>query len=369
MDPLLTQQATGQPTLQLTLTFFAASIVLTLLLYLNGGATSPFASLYLVPIAISAATLSTRYTVALAAFCLLAYSLLMFFYQPLLLLSPDHEMVLNAEHHSMHRTEDHSMNWHVLGMWLNFVLSTVLISYFVLRMARALRVRDAELAAFREKQLRDEQLIGIATLAAGTLHELGTPLATMTLLTQELKNAASANPALAEDTKLLAEQLARCKMIMQNLAQVAEQRSGELQRVAVGEYLDRVLANWSLLQPGITLKTEFQPDCGFIRIDSSVEQAIINLLNNAAEASPTGIELTVQKQTLNNTLSILIRDHGPGISLDAESLGKPFVSTRGAGRGLGLFLSNATIERLGGQVILQSHADGGTLTAITLPGA
>ncbi len=169
---------------QLHLIFFCASSILTGLLYLNGGATNPFVSLYLVPLAISAATLSVRFTVALAAFCLVAYSLLMFYYHPLQILSPNHEMVLNSEHHTMHMTDGNPVNWHVVGMWLNFVLSTLLISYFVLRMARALRAQDAELSAIREKQLRDEQLLGIATLAAGTLHELGTPLATMTLLSR-----------------------------------------------------------------------------------------------------------------------------------------------------------------------------------------
>jgi two-component system, sensor histidine kinase RegB len=369
MARIPTKTSASPSTVQSQLIFLGTAMVLTVLLYMNGGATSPFASLYLVPIAIAAATLSARFTIALAAFCLLAYSLLMFYYQPLPFLSPSHEMVMNSAAHSMHMATDHSMSWHVVGMWLNFVVSTLLISYFVLRMARALRARDAELAAIREKQLRDEQLIGIATLAAGTLHELGTPLATMTLLTEEFKNAAHANPALAADASLLAEQLERCKLIMQNLAHVAQQHSDELRRVATSEYLDTVLANWSLLQPGNILKKQFPADCGFIRIDSTVEQAIINLLNNAAEASPAGIELSVQKHPENNAVTIGIRDHGPGISLAVEAIGKPFVSTRGPGRGLGLFLSNATIERLGGQVVLQAHADGGTLTTITLPGA
>ena len=65
----------------------------------------------------------------------------------------------------------------------------------------------------------------------------------------------------------------------------------------------------------------------------------------------------------------LLAKRGYGISLDTASLGKPFASTRGPGRGLGLFLSNASIERLGGKVMLQSHAGGGTLTTVTLPTA
>jgi two-component system sensor histidine kinase RegB len=368
MDHVPTQNNTTLSVPQLHLIFFSLSIALTGLLYLNGGATNPFVSLYLVPIAISAATLSVRFTVALATFCLLSYSLLMFYYEPLQLLSPNHEMVLNSEHHSMHMTDGPNMNWHVAGMWMNFVLSTLLIAYFVSRMARALRAQDAELSAIREKQLRDEQLLGIATLAAGTLHELGTPLATMTLLTEELHSNATQNPAISADTKLLAEQLVRCKTILQNLARAAEQPSDQLQRVAIDIRLTQVLEHWQLLRPGIPLHRNFEQVCGFVRVDSTFEQALINLLNNAAEASPTGIEISVQETKAENTVTIAILDHGTGVKIDTENIGKPFVSTRGPGRGLGLFLSNATIGRFGGTVMLKkAHATGGTLTTVTLP--
>jgi two-component system sensor histidine kinase RegB len=352
---------------QLHLIFFGLCCVLTLVLYLQGGATNPFVSLYLVPIAISAATLPTHRTLSLAAFCLLAYSLLMFYYEPMQLLSPGHEMTLTSEHHTMHVSESSQVNWHVVGMWLNFVLSTFLITYFVVRIARTLRRRNTELADLREQQLRDEQLLGIATLAAGTLHELGTPLATMTLLVEDLENSAQHHPDIAGDVTLLAQQLSRCKLSLQNLARAAEQSSDQIQRVAINEYLAGVLTHWHLLKPGIPLKNNTMPVEGFIRIDSTFEQAVINLLNNAAEASPGGIEISVLKDTNAGMLTLLIRDHGPGIDSSAENIGKPFVSTRGQGRGLGLFLSNATIERLGGSVMLQAHADGGTLTKISLP--
>ncbi len=354
---------------QLQLVFFGLCSLLTVILYFQGGATNPFVSLFLVPIAIAAATLSTRFTISLAVFCLLAYSLLMFYYQPMQLLSPTHEMTFDSSQHLMHMniTEQRSVNWHVVGMWLNFVLSTLLIIYFVLRMARALRNQNAELAAIREQQLRNEQLLGIATLAAGTLHELGTPLSTMTVLTEDLQHSAKDYPEIADDLQLLADQLARCKLSLQNLARAAEQSSHQLQRIAVDEFLEKVLAHWFLLKPGIPLQKSVNRVDGYLRLDSTLEQAIINLLNNAAEASPSGIEIAVAANENPGMLTIEIRDHGPGMPADADNIGKPFVSTRGQGRGLGLFLSNATIERLGGQVMLQAHADGGTLTSIALP--
>ncbi|MCB1687325.1 MAG: HAMP domain-containing histidine kinase [Halioglobus sp.] len=367
MKSLLKQKTDALSIAQLHVIFFGLCSLLTLVLYLYGGATNPFVSLYLVPVAISAATFSIRFTLSLATFCLLAYSLLMFYYEPMQLLSPGHEMTSGGDLHSMHTSEENQINWHIIGMWINFVLSTLLITYFVLRMAKALGRRNAELAAIREQQLRDEQLLGIATLAAGTLHELATPLATMTLLTEELKNSAGSHPDIVEDVDLLAQQLARCKLSLQNLTQAAEQSSDQLQRVAIQEYLNKVLTHWHLLKPKVPLVNRTGSIEGFIRVDSTFEQAIINLLNNAAEASPADLGISVQANKKADLLTIHIRDHGPGIDISAGKLGKPFVSTRGEGRGLGLFLSNATIERLGGDVMLQPHSDGGTLTTITLP--
>ncbi|MEZ5501284.1 MAG: ATP-binding protein [Halioglobus sp.] len=369
MSPAPSTKYADLTVVRLHLIFFGICGLLALVLYWYGGATNPFVSLFLVPIAISAATLSVRFTLALAAFCLLAYTLLLFYYQPLQLLSPAHDMVMDGGQHALHVAGRGGVNWHVVGMWLNFLISALLITYFVLRMAAALRTRNAELATIREKQLRDEQLLGIAALAAGTLHELGTPLATMTLLTEELKLSAAKIPELEEDAQLLAEQLTRCKLILRNLARAAEQPSDQLCQHEIQSYLHRVLADWQRLKPDIPVKTRFAAVHGTIGVDSTFDQAMINLLTNAAEASPAGIEVSLREDPGDRAVYIHIRDHGAGVSIDAGNLGKPFVSTRGRGRGLGLFLSMAIIRRLGGQVDLQPHAGGGTLTTIKLPGA
>src|SRR5690606_5688492 len=164
--------------------------LLTAMLYLAGGATNPFVSWYLVPIAIAAATLPIRSTALLTGLCLLAYPVLMTSYLPLAILSPQQEVLalhdmaggeLSHPQHAMHLAMDSGVNWHLAGMWLNFGLSALLITWFVTRMAAELRHQQAELAAIREQHLRDAQLLGIVTLAAGTVHELATRLSTMAI--------------------------------------------------------------------------------------------------------------------------------------------------------------------------------------------
>jgi two-component system sensor histidine kinase RegB len=187
------------------------------------------------------------------------------------------------------------------------------------------------------------------------------------VLTEDLKNTAQGNAELAADVNLLAEQVLRCKLIVQNLARAAEQPSNTPQRAALNACLVETLTHWQLLQPRVSLKTELLANDVSVLVDTTLKQALINLLNNAAEASPSGIELRVAEQESARQVSIYIRDHGPGVQLDANKVGKPFASTRGPGRGLGLFVSNAAIERLGGSVTLNKHPGGGTLTTVTLP--
>jgi len=344
--------------------------LLTVMLYLAGGATNPFVSYYLVPIAVAAATLSIRSTAFLTAACLLAYSVLMMYFEPLQILSP-HDMhaghvMLHGDQHSMQMTAAEQPNWHILGMWLNFGLSALLITWFVTRMATTLRAQQTELAKIREQRLRDDQLLGLATLAAGTVHELATPLSTMAILTEDLKAGTQADKNLSGDMVLLAEQVERCKQIVQNLSlSAAQQQSGKIQNIKLQDYFRDVLTHWQLLQPAVPVKVHNPLWPGYIRADATLEQALMNLLNNAAEASPQGIEVTVAYPA-SGEVHFSIRDFGEGIQLATEKLGKPFASTRGEGRGLGLFLSRAAIERLGGQLKLESRPEGGTITTVVL---
>jgi len=95
-------------------------------------------------------------------------------------------------------------------------------------------------------------------------------------------------------------------------------------------------------------------------------QALLNLLNNAADACPDGLQVTLDWNAEDLTISI--RDHGAGVPLAiAEQIGKPFFTTKGKGFGLGLFLSKASVTRAGGSVKLYSHEEGGTLTELHQP--
>lgn len=329
---------------------------LSVLLYLSGGSSNPFISLYLLPLAISAATLPRAYSWAMAIATGLCYTLLMFFHQPLA--------------HS-HYLPGSDFNMHVYGMWFAFLLSAGLISYFVVGMRESLRRRDQQLAEARETALRNEQIIALGTLAAGAAHELGTPLGTMAVVIHELELDCREQPELCSALALLREQVANCKQqLTQLLAKSAVSRADDAASLTVTRFLDELLAKWRLLRPEINLHyaATGAPPPPVLTVSQMLYQALTNLLNNAADASPGHVE--VQASWTAVQLSIEIRDRGPGLSQSAlGALGQAFFTTKGAdqGLGLGVFLSNATINRCGGAVSVFNRAGGGACTRIVLP--
>ena len=328
-------------------------ILHSVLLYFSGGASNPFVSYYLVPLTIAAATLPWLYSLLLACLGLISYSLLLFFHHPLELLIPLRGAILDY------------------GMWLSFALAAVLITFFVARMAEALRYQAQQQAQRQEAILRDQQLLAVAAQAAGAAHELGTPLSTMSVLLKELSQEYQGQPELQEDLALLQQQVKLCKGTLQNLVRAAEaERRQEVVEQTVREWLEGALKRWHLMRPEATYRYEClgRGTPPSLMPPAALTQALLNVLNNAADAAPDNLEIRLNWD--HQWMKVSIRDHGAGVPLAiAEQLGKPFFTTKGKGFGLGLFLSQASVTRAGGTVKLYNHEDGGTLTELRLPRA
>ncbi len=328
------------------------------LMYFSGGANNPFVSYLIVPLVIAAAVLSWASAWLVTAACLLAYSGLVYFYQPFPLFTP---------HAAMGHGDAGQV--HVLGMWFNFLFSAGLITFFVIRMAAQLRRREARTVARKEDKLRNEQIIAVAGLAAGTAHELGTPLGTMTLLVDEML----ADPELGDQTRKDCEgvkkQLDQCRGILANLTATARLSSvEEKQRFDLEDYLHQVIDTWAVRRPDIAhdLLLVGTGNCPQIAVDPTLAQAIENLLNNAANSGSERVELGADWNS--ESIILTVRDWGSGISTDRlEQLGKPEVVTSKTGLGLGLLLSHATVERYGGRIAVRNHPEGGAVATLVLP--
>jgi two-component system sensor histidine kinase RegB len=342
----LRHEAVIQPW-ELLLQLIVDLVGLTALLYFSGGWSNPFVFILLLPLAIAAAEGSGRRALWVLAAAIAAYSFL----------------AVNAEPNEAHSQHDSAL-LPLWGMWICYVLSAALITFFVLKTSRAL-------SQARERELRDQHLVGLATMATGAAHELGTPLATMAVVLGDLQQRFEDDEELGPEVKLLRDQIYRCKEILGRLAGAAGERradAGHAQRVDT--YLQDLADQWQADRPqiGFTYAYSGERVAPYILIDETLTQTILNLLNNAAEASPQQVEL--RAHCAWGELKVTIQDRGPGIRPELLGvLGRQPLPNRADsdGLGIGIYLAAATLERLGGTLTLSNRPDGGAVSQIRLP--
>lgn len=322
------------------------TLVLGYLLYCTGGATNPFITLLLMPIALSAAALSARGVLIIAGLTGIAYLLLLYFYIPL---------AINQSHLGR-------LSLTVTGMGVNFVITAVLLAFFINRLAHSVRLQQREVQRVRERALRDEGILAIATQAAGAAHELNTPLSTMRTLLPELRREYASDAMLAEDLDLLQSQVERCRTILREMVAFGKaQLSQEPERLSLASFIQGCLERFQLLRPEaeLTLNMNAELAALVLRSPPGLRHALLNLLNNAVDASAlndsNAVSFTIQRQ--DGWLEFIVGDRGPGFNGEFEqvTLGK---SGKQSGLGIGLALAEATAERLQGQLFTSSTPTG-----------
>lgn len=334
----------------------ADTMVLGYLLYFTGGASNPFIMLLLVPIALSAAALSLSAMLMVATLAGVAYLTLLVWYVPLP--EPPQDAFIGG------------IALYIAGMGVNFVISALLLGFFLHTLARTLRGQQLEVQRIRERALRDEGILAIATQAAGAAHELNTPLSTMRTLLPELRREHAQDQVLAEDLELLQGQVDRCRTILREMVAFGKaQLSQEPERYTVLAFVNGCLERFQLLRPEAELTLDIQDEAASIvlRTPPGLRHALINLLNNAVDASElkqsSAVCLTVRRQ--DGWLELIVRDHGPGFDED-EELTQLGLSNKLTGLGLGLALAEATAERLDGELIADNY-DHGAQMCLRLP--
>lgn len=327
-------------------------IVLTILLSLSGGASNPFAILYLIPLTITAILLPAKITWGLAGLTVIGYSSLLVIYVP-----------MPHAHHEMNQ-----FNLHIVGMWLGFVLSAGVIAYFIVGLQKIISQQAKALNKARDDAIRNEQLVKLGVLSTSVAHDLGTPLNSMALLLEDIEyEEAKDSPGLFDKTKVIREQIERCRSALTTLKQSAGSVSLKGgQEILLCDYLHQLINDWQKSHPDTQIALASENCDKAIMIDEVLNLALTNILDNAAEVSPDRIE--VDSSIDQEQWDLTIRDFGPGLTgEDEQKIGKQGYSTKANGLGLGLYLSHAVIERLGGVVKLYNHEGGGLCTHVELP--
>ena len=344
-------------------------LMLGCLLAMSGGVSNGLVAMLLLPVAVAAVMLAGKSGYVVAALAITCYSLLL---QVGDLQIPSIDSLLEQTgpltthtDHAMHHTDNNGFSQHMQQMWWAFSISALLISWFISSQASLNRVKSKKISELQQQQIRNEQMLALATFAANAAHDLASPIQTMQLLTDEIATDTQ-NAAITE----LQQQLKRCQQIVQQLrSDAGSLRSDEVSQ-PLYQQTEQAIARWLNSRPDISLQvTPCVQAADFMLSDSQgFAAALLNILDNAAEASLANNHDTLEiVLTLNaDGLKIQVRDFGEGLSAGRlAELGKlPQQSEQGLG--IGQFLANMSIERLGGSVRRQ-NAGNGTLTIISMP--
>ena len=357
--------------------------IIAALLYLTGGASNPITWVFLLPLIITSIMLPQTYAWYMVILTTTMYTMLIAFNVPLPSIEPhmpDPAGLQSDLQHYIMLQHAHSMNdksyfsLHMFGMWFGFVFSAGLVAFFVAELSITLRLQERNLADARESALRDEKVVALGTLAASAAHDMGTPLGTMAILTHELEQDYPSHryPDLYEKMIIMQQQINRCKQALSVMsASAGEMRAESGGVMLLTNYIDDVINQWRTHEPSTKLNlfidSKVEVDAKIIA-ERTLTHALINILNNAAEASPHELGIDFHASWDLYQITLKIRDFGSGFSSElAEIVGKQPVVSKKRGLGVGLFLTYSTISRLGGNIKHYNCESGGACVEITLP--
>lgn len=338
-------------------------LLLTVWLGIAGATTNPFSVLYLVHIVLGAVVLDTRWTTWLNVFAVLCYGSL-FLLPNQACCTPQFDGVESA------------YLSHMQGMWFAFIVAALLMSYFVRQLTVEAERQRQQIETLQLSAQRSSHMASLTTLAAGTAHELRTPLATISVAAHELHRTARrlGNSALVEDAELIAAEVDRCQEILAGMGPRLH-ASTDLTEVVTAASVCALLAAEYEAKPETRGRVTFgaSDDEALVRVvTDDLLTALRCVINNALDATQEGGNVSVTVESRAGSVVWLLADTGVGMSRDVQSRAlEPFFSTKGPGKGvgLGLFLAQAFALQNGGTFTLDSTLGGGTTVRLGLPRA
>lgn len=328
-------------------------IQLSALLFMTGGLANPFSVLIAVPVTISFASQPIRHSLALITIAVASATALFFTPFPLPWY-PGHAFVMETVMR--------------LGMWFAIVSTMSFAAFYAYRVSlEATQLADA-LAATELVLQRQKHLTQLDGLAAAAAHELGTPLATISVVAKEMERELGHDPHFGEDVQLLRSQSERCRDILRRLTTLSAEEEAHMRRLPLSSLIEEVLAPHR--HTGIEVRVvEKSGRSGepVGRRNPGILYGLGNLIENAVDYARAEVVLTVEHTS--ERVTITIEDDGPGYAPDILTrIGEPYMTSRSpddsaGGLGLGLFIAKTLLERSGARMSFRNR-DGGQSGAV-----
>lgn len=344
---------------QLAVVLFIDLAALTALLHFSGGPYNPFLVFYFVNLTLAAVVLPAKWSWTLAVAAIACVATLYFNHVPVAPLLEISDRPFRSLFHQ--------------GLFVGFAVCALVIVYFVTRVRGELLLREQQLREAQLLQTQTARLESLATLAAGAGHELASPLSTIAVIASDLNKhleGADVPDSVREDVVLIRSELAHCRAILNRMSGFAGEVAGEqLARHSIEKIIHQVLEGLRRRER-VRITPEPMHEASLIVPLEGVAQAIRGVISNAIDASPNDKNVTVSVELCDDWVTIRVADQGHGMPQDVlNRVGEPFFTTKevGSGMGLGVFLTRNVLNRLGGELALESTEGRGTVATIRIP--
>ena len=320
-----------------TFLLFYDLLQLSILLFLTGGITNPFAILLIVPAIVSSTFLNLRSTVNLSTATVLILIILTIYNMPL-------------PHYG-------ELHFHVPGTYLYalpiaIIITLIFLTYFGVRFGIESRKRTEALNRLELILAKEHELESIGLQAAAAAHSLGTPLSTITVIARELEKEIGKTSKYSKDINLLLSQTKRCSEILKNLSKDQLQDDNFLSNIKIDEVLNEIIRSFKEISEKklflFTEKNELNP-----KIERTLEitYGLRNFIGNAVKYSNSSVDIILESDHKNTIVKVC--DDGPGFSEDIlHVLGEPYIRSNNkiintkSGLGLGTFIGKTLLERM-----------------------
>jgi len=321
---------------------------LSILLYLTGGIFNPFSLLIIIPTIVSSTFLSMGTTIILGTLTIV----LLFF------LKEYHKMLPGLDVYSFSFPE-----YYLTGVLVSIIIGLVFLSYFGIKFSGETKKRTEALDKLQQIMAKEYELDSLGGLAAAAAHSLGTPLATISVVSKELKKEIGDKSNHSKDLDLLISQAKRCSDILKQISKKEISDDQFINLIKVGDLLEEIIISFEeTSDKEITLFESKDKNKINIKRSPEIVYGLRNFIGNAIKFADKKINIKLTSD--DQELILVINDDGPGFAEDVTKLfGEPYLKSKSktvtdkAGLGLGIFLGKTLLERKKAQLTFFNRGD------------
>lgn len=333
------------------------TLFLILIMLQTGGPSNPFLFALIIPVILGSLLLDKKFAWAIYGFAIIGFLIIEFVESPFVVGKSRHSAFFEVQ---------------AQGMMLSFAISSLLLVFFVTKVMQNLKERNQALHEMREKEYEQQNLLRLGIMSAGAAHELGGPLATMSVILNDWKvlNPPRKKAERDEEIAILLQQLERGKNILTRILASSGQIRGQgAKHDSLPKFLREICDKWQAAEGhNVQLHYKIKISDIYAACDLILEQAITTILNNARDATIENKQNTISllAQIIENNIVIKIEDFGKGIpeNLIEKIKVENYSTKEETGFGVGLFLAHGTMQALGGTLKLENKADNNGAIAI-----